>query len=82
MVVSVRKSGRVRVHKARENGSGTFSIGKTWDLDILGSIQSYYGVPTNAQEQQYKQWASNVGFTVSLGKPYYWAAATSKEKEC
>ncbi len=26
-------SGRVRMHKARENNDGTFSIGKTWMLD-------------------------------------------------
>ncbi|KAH0491508.1 hypothetical protein TgHK011_002936 [Trichoderma gracile] len=43
IVVAVRKSGRVRVHKAKENSSGTFSIGKTWNLDDLSHIESYTG---------------------------------------
>ena len=58
IIIAVRKSGRVRVHKARENTSGTFSIGKTWDLDSLGPIQSY------------NEPVPGVGFSVSLGKPY------------
>lgn len=70
------------MHKARENNDGTFSIGKTWMLDDLSSIQSYSAwTPTSPMEQQYKQWASNVGFTVNVGKPYYWHARTAKEKE-
>ena len=82
IIVAVRKSGRVRVHKARENANGSFSIGKTWDLDSLGPIQTYHGLtPTNLQEQQHKFWAGNVGFVVTLGKPYYWAALTIKEKD-
>lgn len=72
----------MRMHKGRENNDGTFSIGKTWDLDELSSIQSYNAwTPTNPSEQQQKQWASNVGFTVTIQKPYYWHARTSKEKE-
>ena|SRR2546421_6252435 len=58
IIIAVRKSGKVRVHKARENPSGTFSIGKTWDLDSLGPIQSYHEL------------VPDVGFSVSLGKPY------------
>ena len=58
IIIAVRKSGRVRVHKARENASGTFSIGKTWDLDSLGPIRSYHEL------------VPDVGFAVSLGKPY------------
>ncbi|PLB41899.1 GTP-Rho binding exocyst subunit SEC3 [Aspergillus candidus] len=82
IIVAVRRSGRVRMHKARENNDGTFSIGKTWMLDDLSSIVSYNAfVPSNPLEQQHKQWASNVGFVVTIGKPYYWHARTSKEKE-
>lgn len=78
----MRKSGRVRIHKARENHDGSFSIGKTWQLDDLSAIQSYNAfTPTNPAEQQQKQWASNVGFTVTIQKPYYWHARSSKEKE-
>ncbi|KAL2003171.1 hypothetical protein VTN02DRAFT_4784 [Thermoascus thermophilus] len=82
IIVAVRRSGRVRMHKARENNDGSFSIGKTWMLDDLVSIQSYGAlVATTQLEQQQKLWASNVGFVVTIGKPYYWQAATSKEKD-
>ena len=81
IVVAVRKSGRVRVHKARENANGTFSIGKTWNLDDLGPVQSYTVINSSStREQQYKEWAGDTGFTVSLGKPYFWQASTYKEK--
>lgn len=82
IIVAVRRSGRVRMHKARENNDGSFSIGKTWMLDDLVSIQSYSAlVATTPLEQQQKEWASNVGFIVTIGKPYYWQAPTSKEKD-
>ncbi|KAL1854625.1 hypothetical protein Plec18170_004716 [Paecilomyces lecythidis] len=82
IIVAVRRSGRVRMHKARENGDGSFSIGKTWMLDDLSAIQTYTALqPSSPQEQQHKQWASNVGFVVTIGKPYYWQAATAKEKD-
>lgn len=82
ILVAVRRSGKVRVHKARENPNGSFSIGKTWNLDELTAIISYSSlIPANPQQQMEKQWASGTGFTVSLGKPYFWAAATAKEKD-
>ncbi len=70
------------MHKARENANGTFSIGKTWMLDDLSAIRSYSGsTPANAEEEQQKEWAGGVGFTVTIGKPYYWQANTQKEKQ-
>ena len=70
------------MHKARENANGSFSIGKTWVLDDLTVIESYTNAtPKNAEEQQNKQRAGAVGFTVTVQKPYYWQAATAKEKE-
>lgn len=70
------------MHKARENSDGSFSIGKTWMLDDLSAIQSYSAyVPKTPFEQQQKEWASTVGFVVTIGKPYYWHARSSKEKE-
>ncbi|KAJ5477466.1 hypothetical protein N7539_007610 [Penicillium diatomitis] len=82
IIVSVRRSGRVRMHKARENGDGTFSIGKTWMLDDLTGIQSYSAfVPHTPTEQQHKEWAGSAGFVVIVGKPYYWHARSPKEKE-
>ncbi|KAL5052274.1 hypothetical protein BDW71DRAFT_170578 [Aspergillus fruticulosus] len=82
IIVAVRRSGRVRMHKARENSDGSFSIGKTWMLDDLSAIKSYNAiVPSSPQEELQKQWASNFGFLVTVGKPYYWHAKTSKEKD-
>ncbi|KAI9806047.1 MAG: hypothetical protein M1833_004454 [Piccolia ochrophora] len=82
IVVAVRKSGRVRMHKARENANGSFSIGKTWALDDLTGIQSFSGaLPTSGEDEQRRQWAGSNGFVVAIGKPYYWQAATAKEKE-
>ena len=82
IVVAVRKSGRVRVHKARENSNSSFSIGKTWNLDDLTGIESYTNsIPTNAEEQQNKERAGGIGFLVTIQKPYYWQASTTKEKD-
>ncbi|RVX70839.1 hypothetical protein B0A52_05995 [Exophiala mesophila] len=82
ILVAVRRSGKVRVHKARENANGSFSIGKTWPLEDLSVILSYVAlVPANRQQEMEKQWASNTGFTVTLGKPYFWNASTQKEKD-
>ena len=66
------------MHKSKENANGTFSIGKTWNLDDLSRIESFTGpnVPPN-----HKEWASETGFLVVLGKPYFWQAQTDKEKK-
>lgn len=81
-MIAVRKSGRVRMHKARENANGTFSIGKTWVLDDLTVIQSYTNaLPSNPEEQQNKERAGATGFIITIQKPYYWQASTSKEKD-
>lgn len=66
IIIAVRKSGRVRVHKARENPNGTFQIGKTWNLDELTAIENDPGQQT--------------GFIAHLGKPYYWTTSSVKEK--
>ena len=82
IMLAVRKSGRVTVNKARENPNGSFSIGKTWNLDDLSAIQIYDALnPTTVEEQNFKQWAGPAGFIVTLGKPYFWQAPTSMEKE-
>lgn len=82
IMLAVRKSGRVTVNKARENPNGSFSIGKTWNLDDLSAIQIFDGFnPMTVEEQNFKQWAGSAGFIVTLGKPYFWLAPTSMEKE-
>ncbi|KAI1197822.1 exocyst complex component Sec3-domain-containing protein [Nemania serpens] len=78
IIVSVRKSGRVRMHKSKENTNGSFSIGKTWDLNDLTSIESFTA-PTVEPEQ--RQWAGGTGFIVNIGKQYYWQAQADKEKQ-
>lgn len=82
IIVAVKKSGRVRMHKARENANGSFSIGKTWVLDDLTMIQSYvHSVPSTPEEQQNKDRAGGTGFIIHIQKHYYWEASTPKEKD-
>ncbi|KAK0629178.1 exocyst complex component Sec3-domain-containing protein [Bombardia bombarda] len=78
IIVAVRKSGRVRIHKSKENPNGTFSIGKTWFLDDLTGIESFTSPTANPN---FHDWAGDVGFIITLGKPYYWQAQTDKEKK-
>lgn len=66
------------MHKTKENVNGSFSIGKTWNLDDLAAIESYTGPNT---PPDFRQWAGDNGFLVTLGKPYYWEAQTDKEKK-
>ncbi|CAK3887105.1 Exocyst complex component SEC3 [Lecanosticta acicola] len=84
IIIAVRSTGRVRMHKARENMNGSFSIGKTWNMEELCAIESYShsaAPPQTEKEAQYRNWAGNVGFTVTVSKPYYWQAGTTKEKD-
>ncbi|KAK3648394.1 hypothetical protein LTR56_007511 [Elasticomyces elasticus] len=92
IIIAVRSTGRVRMHKARENNNGSFSIGKTWNLEEMSAIETYstngsiIGGTTMPPEQRdsealHRQWAGNTGFTVTITKPYYWQAGTSKEKD-
>ncbi|KAM0504063.1 hypothetical protein D7B24_003531 [Verticillium nonalfalfae] len=78
IIVAVRKSGRVRMHKSKENTNGTFSIGKTWNLDDLTTVESFTGPTATAQN---REWAGDTGFTVTIGKPYFWNAQSDKEKK-
>ncbi|KKY23471.1 putative exocyst complex component [Phaeomoniella chlamydospora] len=80
IIVAVRKSGKVRVHKARENNNGTFSIGKTWEINDLGPVKSF-SVVTPSDDPRLKEWAGDTGFVVTLGKPYYWQANAYKAKQ-
>lgn len=66
------------MHKSKENTNGTFSIGKTWNLDDLSHIESYTNPQLNPQQ---REWAGDTGLLVTLGKPYFWQAQTDKEKK-
>ncbi|KAL1297335.1 hypothetical protein AAFC00_004881 [Neodothiora populina] len=83
VVIAVRSSGRVRMHKARENSNASFSIGKTWNLEDLTAIESFtHQQPhQDPRREQYREWAGAIGFVVTISKPYYWQAGTSKEKD-
>lgn len=81
-MISVRNTGRVKLHKARENANGTFSIGKSWPMEDLSAVENYVHMePKNQDEEQKKLWAGDKGFLVTITKPYYWEAGTAKEKE-
>lgn len=70
------------MHKARENNNGSFSIGKTWNLEDLSAIETYTNAgPATGQKPEYREWAGATGFTVTISKPYYWQAGTAKEKD-
>lgn len=68
----------MRVHKTKENVNGTFSIGKTWNLDDLSAIESFTGPNVSPD---FRAWAGDNGFVVTMGKPYYWEAQTDREKK-
>jgi hypothetical protein len=81
-MISVRNTGRVKLHKARENANGSFSIGKSWPMEDLSAVENYVHLnPKDDEEAQRKDWAGDKGFTVTITKPYYWEAGTAKEKE-
>lgn len=82
IVISVHKTKLVRIHKGRENANGSFSIGKTWEMYELSAIENYvHSNPQTPEGRQHKLWAKDTGFLVTIVKPYYWEAHTSKEKE-
>lgn len=66
MILTVKLSGRMRMHKARENPDGLIQIGRTWDFDELSEIEIDPEVPT--------------GFTFVMGKHYYWETHSPKER--
>ncbi|KAL5451088.1 hypothetical protein PMIN06_006358 [Paraphaeosphaeria minitans] len=82
IVISVHKTKLVRIHKGRENANGSFSIGKSWEMYELSAVENYvHSNPQTPEGKQHKLWAKDTGFLVTIVKPYYWEAHTSKEKE-
>ncbi|GME85328.1 unnamed protein product [Ambrosiozyma monospora] len=66
LILSVKQSGRVRIHKSRENPDGSIQIGRTWDFEELVRIELDEDVPT--------------GFILEIGKNYYWETNSPKER--
>ncbi len=82
IIIAVRSTGRVRLHKARENNNKSFSIGKTWNMEEITLVESFSNAPpTTPEQKERKEWAGDLGFLVEIGKPYYWEAGSPKEKE-
>lgn len=82
IMVAVKNTGRVYMHKARENQDGTFQIGKSWPLEELAHIESFSGEVMRTPEDTHRaQLAGPAGMVITMGKPYYWKAMTPKEKD-
>ncbi|KAL8293183.1 hypothetical protein RQP46_000877 [Phenoliferia psychrophenolica] len=67
LIISAVRDGRLKLHKAKENTNGTFSIGKTWGLEELRQIEvarRTVNTPTGAQSHPLE-------FTLTMnGKQY------------
>ena len=82
IIIAVKNSGRVWMHKARENDDSSFQIGKSWPMEDLKSIESFAGnVARNPEDAERARRAGNIGFVLIITKPYYWQAKTAKEKD-
>lgn len=65
LVVCVKYSGRVLIHKGKYNdGKNVYQIGRTWDMEELKSVTK----------------AGNDGFILSLNKDYYWRSEEGAER--
>lgn len=81
IIAAVKQSGRVFLHKARENDDRTFQIGKTWPLEELTVIESFSGkIQRSPQDQTRARLGGDIGFVITIAKPYFWKAKTAKEK--
>lgn len=67
LMLAVERSGKVRLHKGRENKDGSAQVGRTWDLKELAKAEL--------------DTSSATGFSLLLAKPYYWETNTLKERE-
>lgn len=82
IIVAVKNTGRVYMHKARENEDNTFQIGKTWPLEELQCIESFSPEVDRGQEDvQRALLGGPAGLVITMAKPYYWRAQTPKEKD-
>ncbi|KAK5167688.1 uncharacterized protein LTR77_007387 [Saxophila tyrrhenica] len=84
IIIARRSTGTARLHKARENADGSFSIGRTWNIEDLASIESFSNATlpsTSEQEARMRAWASDAGFVVTFEKGCYWRASSAEEKE-
>ncbi|KAI9092400.1 exocyst complex component Sec3-domain-containing protein [Phlyctochytrium arcticum] len=62
--LTVKKNLKIRLHKVKQIKGGGFSIGKTWSLDDIKSVES----------------AEDTVVVVNLGKSYRWALDDTRKK--
>ncbi|KAL9053122.1 MAG: hypothetical protein Q9162_004986 [Coniocarpon cinnabarinum] len=81
IIAAVKQTGRVYLHKARENDDRTFQIGKTWPLEELSMIETFSARGQRShQDLTRAHLGGDVGFVITIAKPYFWKAKTPKEK--
>ena len=78
LFVSVQESNQVQIHKGRENYNGSFSIAQSWPIDSLTRVETFDMVDDDVSKAQH---AGAKGFTLWLGKPYYWEADIVETKQ-
>lgn len=66
MSAKPNNSNAIQIQKGRENPDGSFQIGRTWDLKELTRVERDPEI--------------NEGFTLNLGKKYYWETNSAKER--
>ncbi|ANZ76704.1 BA75_04111T0 [Komagataella pastoris] len=67
LMLGVKRSGRVRLHKGRQNKDRSIQIGRTWDLDEVKKIEI--------------DPLMDGGFILTMGKPYFWLGTNYQETE-
>ncbi|CAG8761659.1 45201_t:CDS:10, partial [Gigaspora margarita] len=64
LLVSIRRDGKVYLHKSKRNSNNTFSIGKTWSLEDIKCVEV----------------VDSLAFILTINKPYLWTADTQRER--
>lgn len=78
--LTLKKSGKIRLHKVKMTGPTSFDISKTWHLEDIKSID---GLPSSlSSPASTSASASNTSpkFTVVLNKSYTWSAESFEKK--
>ncbi|KZO92800.1 hypothetical protein CALVIDRAFT_601259 [Calocera viscosa TUFC12733] len=64
LLLSINRSGRGIVHKAKENSNGTFSVGKTWKLEELQAVEAH----------------TAISFSLKFSRRYKWNTTNEREQ--
>lgn len=66
LILSIKESGKMDLHKAKESSNGTIQIGRSWNIEELKSIELDIENPN--------------GFICTMAKSYYWETNSPKER--